>query len=99
MDDHKILTLVGFANKAGKTALGRTAVLHKKNIRLLVIATDASPKLENELKKILHPVPPVIRVADKNQLGRICGRDQLTVVGICDTEFAGAMKKLKHPAP
>ncbi len=92
MTSHKVISLIGFANKAGKTALGRTAALHKKNIHLLVLATDASQKLVNELKQSLGPLPPIVYAADKNRLGQICGREQLAVIGICDPEFARAIR-------
>ena len=92
-DENKIRVLLGFARKAGKLAVGRSAVInaHKqKRIALAILATDATPKAQ----KIVEHLQGVgaIRFGTKNELGKILGRDEVGMIGVLDHEFAASLK-------
>ena len=91
----QILTLVGFANRAGKVVVGREAVasaLRSGRARVLILAEDASPKLKKEIEKQAHKTPFYI-FSDKNDLGRILGREQVSVLAVCDKNLAHSIRK------
>lgn len=92
-DDEKIRALVGFAQRAGKLAIGRSAVIaadQRRKLRLVIITQDASPKLDVPVS----PFVPVFRFGEKQVLGGWLGRDTAAVIGVLDTQFAAALKRL-----
>jgi len=98
MSENKIRTLIGFATRAGKIAVGRSSVtkaLFKNKVALLILAGDASPKIIKEYGKV-----PNVRTCyflSKTELGEITGRKETAVLGICDDNFASSIKKLLPP--
>jgi len=98
MPENKIRTLIGFATRAGKIAAGRSAVtkaLIKNKVSLLMIAKDASPKLIKEYGAV--PNIKACYFLTKTELGKMTGRDETAVLGICDANFANSIKKLLPP--
>jgi len=94
-DSEKIKSLLGFANKAGKLAIGRTALknAHKeKRLYLVLISDDASSKLLD-----FASVAPAYRFSTTSELGRLVGREKVAIAGICDAQFASAIKKHLSP--
>jgi ribosomal protein L7Ae-like RNA K-turn-binding protein len=95
MPDHqKIKTLIGFALRAGKVIVGRSAVvaaLEKKQIRLIVISEDASEKLDF----LQSPAAQVrsIRFGNKEELGAWFGRKEVAVFALTDAQFSHALEK------
>lgn len=93
-DIDKINTLLGFARKAGKLAVGRSAVetAHKqKRLALAILAEDATPKAEKVVMH-LHGVASV-RYSTKNELGILLGRTEVGMIGILDHGFATSIKR------
>lgn len=89
----KIRSLIGFANKAGKLTLGRTATVsafHRDKLELVLLATDASPKLKRFARELQEV--PIIRLAPKADMGQIVGRDEVAVIGVLDRHFAEGMQ-------
>jgi ribosomal protein L7Ae-like RNA K-turn-binding protein len=92
VDEQKILTLLGFANKAGKLAIGKSAVISnikKKKVYLVIMSNDASDKLTNEIGQI-HTAQ--LQDTTKDKLGKILGRNEVAIVGLCDQQFYKSMK-------
>ena len=96
---NKILTLLGFASKAGRLIYGQAASLEamqKNKTKLLVIASDVSAKSQKELKfhaeKYNTPylVLQEIGITElSNAVGRSCG-----AVSVNDNSFADAIKNV-----
>lgn len=92
VDEKKIKTLLGFANKAGKLAIGKSAVLNsikKEKVLLVILANDASEKLTNELGNIKSFQ---LQDLSKDDLGKVLGRSEVAIIGVCDAGFAKSMK-------
>jgi len=92
-DENKIRVLLGFARKAGKLAVGRSAVIkaHKqKTMALAILATDATPKAQ----KIVEHLQGVgsIHFGTKSELGEILGRDEVGMIGVLDDQFAASLR-------
>lgn len=97
--NNKILTLLGFASKAGRLAYGQAASLEamqRQKTKLLVIASDLSVKSQKELKfhaeknNTQYLVLQEIGIAElSNAVGRSCG-----AVSVNDGSFADAIKNI-----
>ncbi len=93
-DADKMSTLLGFARKAGKLAIGRSSVIaaHKqKKLALVILATDATPKAE-KIVSHLHGVS-AIHFGTKNELGALVGREEVGMLGILDHGFAASLRR------
>lgn len=93
MSEEKVKALLGFANKAGKLALGRSAVYssHQKDkLCAIVLAKDASVKVEEMMKtlKIEH-----FYFGTKDSLGQLFGRDKVGVIGLLDHGFTQSIRQ------
>lgn len=94
-----MLTLLGFASKAGRLAYGQAASLEamqRQKTKLLVIASDLSVKSQKELKfhaeknNTQYLVLQEIGIAElSNAVGRSCG-----AVSVNDGSFADAIKNI-----
>lgn len=92
----KILTLLGFANKAGKLIIGKQAVLKsiKKNrVYLVILSNDVSLKTIEELQR-LEAEWIKLSETTKFEFGAMAGRTELSIVGISDQQFVKSIKKL-----
>ena len=97
--NNKILTLLGFASKAGKLSYGQAASLEamqRQKTKLLVIASDVSAKSQKELKfhaeKYNAPylILECVAITElSNAVGRNCG-----AVSVNDNSFADAIKNV-----
>ena len=97
--NNKMLTLLGFASKAGRLAYGQAASLEamqRQKTKLLVIASDLSVKSQKELKfhaeknNTQYLVLREIGIAElSNAVGRSCG-----AVSVNDGSFADAIKNI-----
>ena len=81
--NHKVLSLIGLATKAGKTVSGEFST--EKSVKtgkafLAVVAEDAS---ENTRKKFQN----------MEELGRFCGKQFRASLAVQDENFAKAMIK------
>ncbi len=93
----KIMTLLGFAQKAGKLCSGVETVLNKskkKEASLLILAEDAPADVADRMKRTaLGEDIPYIVLGRKNELGIAIGRSGRNVVLIMDEGFASAILK------
>lgn len=89
----KILTLLGFASKAGKLSFGFDAVktsLSQNKSKLVLIANDVSPKSKKEVLFYGEKFKTTVCVLENydmqlvsHSVGRKCG-----IVSVNDTSFA-----------
>lgn len=96
-----ILTLLGFAQKAGKLAAGESAVenfLKKGRLLLLVISAELSESRKRfwQQQAQVYQVPWIVLEATKLELGLAIGSLPRGVIGILDRNMAEAiMKKMQ----
>lgn len=98
MGNNKLLSLLGFAQKAGKLATGDETCelyLKRKKVKLILLASDAA---ENTLDKWQsagkHHNIPVGVIADREALSQAIGKVNRTVVAVLDSGFAKQLEKL-----
>ena len=96
-NNNKVLSLVGLATKAGKTVSGEFST--EKSVKtgkglLVIVAEDAS---ENTKKKFRNMCSfyevPIYFIADKEELGKYCGKEFRASLAVQDENFAKAMMK------
>ena len=92
-----VLSLVGLATKAGKIASGEFST--EKSVKtgkgfLVLVAADAS---ENTRKKFSNMCEfyevPIYFIANKEELGKFCGKEFRASLAVQDENFAKAMMK------
>lgn len=94
----KILTLLGFAAKAGKLSYGQAAVtdaIYGGRSNLIVVGSDLSEKSKKEIRfhAAKKQIPVIVfTVCDMETLGRSVGRG-CGVVSVNDRSFAEAVFK------
>jgi ribosomal protein L7Ae-like RNA K-turn-binding protein len=90
-----VLGLIGIARKGGHLVIGREAVrqtLRKGRVRVLVVASDAGEALIREMGHLSNGgEPPLVPGPPRELIGRICGRNEVSVVAITDTGLAAAV--------
>ena len=97
-----ILTLMGFAQKAGKLAAGDAAVdnfLQKGKVALLILSEEVSEnkKRDWQLKAELAETAMVTLNASKLEMGLAVGMSPRGIIGIMDKNMAeDIMKKLQQ---
>lgn len=89
---NKIKTLLGFAQKSNNLLSGNEIVakqLAKGTVKLVLIATDVSPKSVLNLKnKCLRLNVPVYQIMSAAQQSQAIGKMNRTVIGVLDERFA-----------
>ena len=94
---NRVYSMIGIAQKAGKLASGEFATEHavKSGRAALVIVSDAAS--ENTKKKFRNMCEfyevPVYFLADKEELGKFCGKEFRASLAVQDENFAKAMLK------
>lgn len=94
--NNKILTLLGFASKAGKLSFGfnaSTEAIKAKKSKLIIIGADISSKTKKEMRFVAgQSVVGIIELENINQntlsnaVGRSCG-----IISVNDSSFASAI--------
>ena len=92
---NKILSMVSLAKKAGKVSVGYNLCKERKDLKMIILAQDASDKTKKnavwlaQIKKIA-----LKECFDKELLGRHLGKGEIGMVGICDINFKNGIMKL-----
>ncbi len=98
MNFERIKSLVHLAQKGRMLEIGKTAVLillKRRKAALILVAVDASEKLKQEIEVECRRYSiPLYIFSTRNELGKICSRDEVAVVGISDQHLAEGLKKL-----
>ena len=97
MNEHKILSLVGLATKAGRTVSGEFST--EKSVKsgrglLVLVADDASDNTKKKFRNMctFYEVP-LYFLSDKVSLGRAMGKEYRACLAIEDENFAKSVMK------
>ncbi len=92
MNKDKIKTMLGFASKSGNIITGNDFVhqsLGKKSVYLVLLGSDASKSnLEKIEKKCFRLNIPIASPLTTDEMSRAVGKNNRTVIGIVDEQFA-----------
>lgn len=98
MNNNQILTLLGFAAKAGKLSFGTHATewaITSGKAKLVIVAEDISKKSAKEIKFEADKKNIPVFIADgigmedlSHRVGKSCG-----IVAVCDNGFADTFEK------
>lgn len=92
MNEQKILTMLGFAQKAHKVSSGDAnvkAMLQQKRVHLLVIAADVSDKvIQKWQQRAEQDKIPYVVLSSKRVLGLAVGQSPRSVLAVLDQKFA-----------
>ncbi|NLM44659.1 MAG: 50S ribosomal protein L7ae [Clostridiales bacterium] len=95
---NKLLSMIGFAYKAGKVVSGQDPTklaLRKNNIKLLIIAEDASDNTKNRfINSARYYHIPYIICLTKEELSMSIGLRIRSVIGILDENIAKGLISL-----
>ena len=97
MKPDKILSLVGLATRAGKTASGEFCT--EKEVKtgraaLVIVAGDASENTKKKFRDMCEFYEvPIYFIANKEELGKFCGKEFRASLAVQDENFAKAMMK------
>ena len=96
-NNNKVLSLLGLATKAGKVASGEFST--EKSVKtgkgfLVLVADDASQNTKKKFQNMgdFYEVP-IYFIANKEELGRFCGKEFRASLAVQDENFAKAMLK------
>ena len=96
-NNNKVLSLLGLATKAGKVASGEFWT--EKSVKtgkgfLVLVADDASQNTRKKFQNMcdFYEVP-IYFIANKEELGRFCGKEFRASLAVQDENFAKAMLK------
>lgn len=96
-NNNKVLSLLGLATKAGKVASGEFST--EKSVKtgkgfLVLVADDASQNTREKFQNMcdFYEVP-IYFIANKEELGRFCGKEFRASLAVQDENFAKAMLK------
>ena len=96
-NNNKVLSLLGLATKAGKVASGDFST--EKSVKtgkgfLVLVADDASQNTRKKFQNMcdFYEVP-IYFIANKEELGRFCGKEFRASLAVQDENFAKAMLK------
>ncbi len=98
MNKEKILGMLGLCTRAGKLALGDSAVKEavvRGKAKLVIIAADCGENTRGKIENLCNEKNvPRVEFSEKSIIGKAVGRDDKAVVAITDKNFAEAVKKL-----
>lgn len=90
---NNLMTVLGFAQKAGKIASGETATVQaitRKKASLVLVALDASADTTKFVELCLKNKIPAVKAGSKLELGNAIGRSPRACIAILDHGFARA---------
>ena len=97
MNNHKALSMLGIATKAGKTVTGEFSTekaVKEGRACLVVIAADASENTKKKFRNMCNYYHVSMReFADKDSLGRACGKEFRASLAVTDQGLANSIEK------
>lgn len=95
---NKFYSLLGLGKKAGylkSGEMGCEIAIKNRNCKLLIIASDATENTKSKFIKLANRYGiKYIIYGDKDALGSSIGKGLISVIAICDDNFAKAIDKL-----
>ncbi len=97
MKVEKVKSLLHLAQKGRMIEVGRMAVsilIKRKKAALVIVALNASDKLKREVETECRRFSvPLYLFSSKEELGEICGRNEVAVLAISNKNLAGELRK------
>ncbi|MFV0479713.1 MAG: L7Ae/L30e/S12e/Gadd45 family ribosomal protein [Anaerorhabdus sp.] len=96
--NNKIYGLLGMAKKAGKTAIGDTAIemIRSQDAKLVILSKDCSERTKKQVNDKCNTYHiEILEIEQSEVLSSAIGRSSVAFVAICDSGFAEAIKKNK----
>ena len=97
-NEDKIYSFLGLATRAGKVVSGDDSTLldlKKGNIKLIIVAEDASENTKKLFKdKASYRNIPYVYFSNKLQLGYVIGKAPRATLGLKDINFANKILEL-----
>ncbi len=98
INEEKLLSLLGLAQKAGKIVSGEVAVekaVRNRSANLLLIAADSSSStLKNYSDMATYYSVPIFILCSKSRLGESIGKMNRAALAVTDIGFSKAILKL-----
>ncbi len=97
VDRQKLLGLLGLARRAGKLAVGFTAVetiVRRGEAPLVITASDMGASQKGKVSRWEPLRGTLSDVLTGEQLAQAMGREKLSVVGVSDAGFVKGIQKL-----
>ena len=99
MQNNKILSMLGLCMKAGRIKSGAFATddaVKSLKAYLVIIAEDASDNTKKEFSNMCSYYEiPFWEYGTKESLGRAIGKEERSVVAVCDEGFANSLMKIR----
>ena len=100
MINNKILGLIGLAAKARKVCFGADSVeerVNKKQVKLLVVAEDASDRTKDKFSKIAEKKNvPIIIKGEIEILSKAIGKSNKAIIGIEDINLSNEIQRINN---
>ncbi len=97
VDGQKLLGLLGLARRAGKLAVGFSAVekiVRRGEAPFIILAQDTGASQKNKIER-WEPLSGMLSdVLTAEELAQAMGREKLSVVGVSDAGFVKGIRKL-----
>ncbi|MEG6585501.1 L7Ae/L30e/S12e/Gadd45 family ribosomal protein [Dendrosporobacter sp. 1207_IL3150] len=101
MNENKITSLLGLAQKAGKVASGELSVekaIQSGKAKLIIIATDSSDGTKKKYRDMSQYYQvPIYELLTKQQLGGCIGKEYRAALTIVEQGFSNAIEKALKP--
>lgn len=99
MQNDKVLSLLGLAQKAGKIKSGAFATedaVKSYKAWLVIVATDASANTKKKFSDMTYFYEvPFWEYGTKDSLGHFTGKEERSCLAVCDEGFANSLDKLR----
>ncbi len=93
----KLLALLGLANRAGKLALGYSAIdkmVRRQQRPLILLVADIGASQQSKVERWKNEADLVQTGLTGEDLARALGRDKLSMVAVSETGFVKGIKKI-----
>ena len=97
MSQNRVLSMIGLAQKAGKTASGEFST--EKSVKtgcaaLVIVSTESSDNTKKKFRNMCtYYEVPYFEFGSKEELGHATGREMRASLAVQDAGFSEAMKK------
>ncbi|MDW7670664.1 MAG: ribosomal L7Ae/L30e/S12e/Gadd45 family protein [Bacillota bacterium] len=99
MSHHGVITMLGFAAKAGKITSGETgsrAAIVRKRAKMVILAEDAAASTAREFMLLTekHEIP-LLQLLTMKEIGMAIGKSNRSVLAVMDQGFASQIQTKK----
>ena len=100
MINNKILGLIGLAARARKVCFGADSVedrTSRRQVKLLIVAEDASDRTKDKFKKIAEKENvPIIVKGEIELLSKAIGKSNKAIIGIEDINLSNEIQRINN---